>query len=78
MKKAEAKELLDVMKTISNSINKNHSQLIMSKAMGVEKINTVYYHGEIDDLTEEPQDYINLNVVKEIAEHLINNYDLIK
>lgn len=78
MKKAEAKELLDVMKTISNSINKNHTQLIMSKAMGVEKIKTVYYHGEIDDLTEEPQDYINLNVVKEIAQHLINNYDLIK
>lgn len=71
----KAQELLDVLKTISTSINKNHTELIMSKAMQVEKINTTYYHGEIDQLEEDALDFINLYNIKEIAEYLIEKYD---
>jgi hypothetical protein len=68
-------ELLDVLKTISTSITKNHTDLIVDKAMEIEEIETTYYHGEIDDLETDPLDFINLHVIKEIAEYLIKNYD---
>jgi hypothetical protein len=68
-------DLVDILKEISQSINKNHTELIMSKAMEIEKINTTYYHGEIDNLEEQPLDFINLNIIKIIAEYLIRNYD---
>ena len=68
-------ELFNVLKEISSSINTNHTDLIIDKALEVSKINTVYYHGEIDDLETDPLDFINLNVIKEIAEYLIQNYD---
>jgi len=68
-------KLLNVLKTISNSINENHTELIMSEAMEIPNIETTYYHGEIDDLTEEPLDFINLNLIKSITSHLLSNYD---
>jgi len=68
-------ELFNVLKEISSSINTNHTDLIINKALEIDKIRTVYYHGEIDDLETDPLDFINLNVIKEIAEYLIQNYD---
>jgi len=68
-------ELFNVLKEISSSINTNHTDLITNKALEVDKICTVYYHGEIDDLETDPLDFINLNAIKEIAEYLIQNYD---
>lgn len=68
-------DLLNVLKEISSSITTNHTDLIMDKAMDIEAIETTYYHGEIDDLETDPLDYINLHVIKEIAEYLIQNYD---
>lgn len=68
-------DLLNVLKEISSSITTNHTDLIVDKAMEIEEIKTTYYHGEIDDLETDPLDFINLHVIKEIAEYLIKNYD---
>ena len=63
-------DLLNVLKEISSSITTNHTDLIMDKAMDIEAIETTYYHGEIDDLETDPLDFINLYVIKEIAEYV--------
>ena len=68
-------DLVDVLKEISQSINKNHTQLIVDKTVEVDKISSVYYNGEIDNLKEDPLDFINLHNIKALAEYLIENYD---
>lgn len=74
-KAQELQELLDVLKTLSTSINKNHTDLVTSKAMHIKNISVVYGHGEIDQLGEDALDFINLYNIKNITEYLIEKYD---
>ena len=66
------KEVLSALKIVASNINQNHTDLMCSSK--VPEIEVVYYHGEIDDLAEQPLDFINLHNIKAMAEYLLENY----
>ena len=65
-------KVLEHLKTVASNINQNHTHLMCSSE--VPEIKTTYYHGEIDDLAEQPLDFINLHNIKYMVEYLLDNY----
>jgi hypothetical protein len=65
-------KVLEDLKTVVAHIEHDHTGLMC--ASEVPSIETIYYHGDIDDLGEQPLDFVNLHNIKLMVEYLLDNY----